>query len=410
MIKRIGFLISTILLISLLAASEEDYAVVIYGDDTDSSLYCEDCYANIITATDNQVIEDVNIGVSGPALDAIGVGQEGLSAGIIVTPQSEGEAYIIQNLALKGLPGNGIMISDTQAPIILKDIIIESLGVKSQSSTPVGIALKNARNVSIENCTALKGSLFRISNSHNIQITNDTARYFFLEGIENSIIDNCTADCIMLKGAISQFYSDRPKRLSNATIYDDLNMPEKIIEISRNCTIKNCNRVNEIDLFNAEDCTIESCTMKDVGLWMGNARNATVSNASVVNGTLSIDWSRDLVFRNLTLINSDISMAGSVPEDFSVAFEDCQVDGMPILYYENQKQLELKNLTAGQIWLRECPGAHIDGCAAGEIYVIDSDGAVIENSKIDGEGIDLIFSEDCILSNNILSGKGVDGE
>lgn len=395
------------MLVSLSAASEEDYAVVIYGEDADGSEYCQDCYANIVTQNDNQLIENVNIGVSETALDAIGVGEEGLSAAILATPQFQDQVYVIQGFSLRNLPGNGIMISDTKAPIILKDIVVESQGVETQSSAPVGIGLKNAGNVKIENCTALDGSLFRISNSHNIQIKNDTAKYFFLEGIENSTIDNCTSDCIMIKGSIPLFYNYMPKGLANTTVDDPFAaMPENIIEPSVNCTIKNCNQIKEIDLFNAEDCIVESCTMKDIGLWMVNAKNVTVRNASVVNGTLSIDWSRDLVFENLSLISSDISMAGSVPDDFSVGFKNCTIDGMPIIYYENQSQLKLENITAGQIWLRDCPEARIDNCATREIYVINSDGVLIENSRIDGDGINLIFSEDSRLSNNLLASEG----
>ena len=413
LIRYLGYFMSMILLLALSAASDEDYAMVISGDDSYSE-YCQDCYPNIITQTDNQMIENVKIGVSDQIFD-VGVGDEGLTASILAstgfTRLDSSDTFVIGGFALNGVPGNGIMIADIQAPIILKNITVDSQGVKGQSSEPVGIGMVNSRNVIIEDCTALSGSLFRLSRSDNIRIKNDTAKNIFLEGILNSIVDNCTANCIMIKGAISLFYSDKPKGLTNGTVDDrSVKMPENIIEISKNCTIKNCNRIKEIDLFNAEDCTVESCTMEDVGLWMANARNATVSNTSVVNGTLSIDWSRDLLFQNLTLIDSNISMAGSVPEDFSVAFKDCQVDGMPILYYENQNQLELKDLTAGQIWLRDCPGAHLDGCAAGEVYVIDSDGTVIENSKIDGEGINLVFSEDCVLSNNILSGNESMGE
>lgn len=299
------------------------------------------------------------------------------------------------------------MIADTQAPIILKDITVESRGVKGRSSAPVGIGMVNARNVKIENCTALSGSLFRITRSHSIQIKNDTAKNFFLEGIENSTVENCIADCIMIKGAISQFYSDKAQSTANAKIDDAfIGMPENIIEPSKNCIIKNCSQVKEIDLFNAEDCAVENCTMKDVGLWLSNAKNATVRNAAVINGTLLIDWSRDISFHNLTLIKSDISMAGLAPDDFSVAFEDCTIDGMPILYYKDESQLELENITVGQIWLNNCPQARIDSCAAREIYVINSNGVTIENSRIDGDGIDLIFSENCVLSNNIISGEG----
>jgi len=99
-------------------------------------------------------------------------------------------------------------------------------------------------------------------------------------------------------------------------------------------------------------------------------------------------------------------MPGSVPDDFSVGFNNCTIDGMPIIYSENQSQLKLENITAGQIWLRDCPEARIDNCAAREIYVINSNGVVIENSRIDGEGINLIFSEDSRLSINMLASEG----
>ena len=56
---------------------------------------CVDCYANIITQTDNQMIEDVKIGVADELdleNDKVGVGNEGLSAAIIVTPKFQDAA------------------------------------------------------------------------------------------------------------------------------------------------------------------------------------------------------------------------------------------------------------------------------------------------------------------------------
>ncbi len=56
---------------------------------------CVDCYANIITQTDNQLIEDVKIGVADELdleNDKVGVGNEGLSAAIIVTPKFQDAA------------------------------------------------------------------------------------------------------------------------------------------------------------------------------------------------------------------------------------------------------------------------------------------------------------------------------
>jgi hypothetical protein len=54
---------------------------------------CTDCYANIITQVDTQTIEDVKIGMAdqelNPLEDNVAIGNEGLSAAIIVTPATK---------------------------------------------------------------------------------------------------------------------------------------------------------------------------------------------------------------------------------------------------------------------------------------------------------------------------------
>ncbi len=135
---------------------------------------------------------------------------------------------------------------------------------------------------------------------------------------------------------------------------------------------------------------------------MMNARNVTFRNSRVENSTLSIDWSAGINFENTTLINSDISMAGTGPENYAIAMRNCTVDGKPIYYYENQTGLEIKNLNAGHIWLVNCPGSRLDNVDALGIYVINSDGVAIENSEIDRAGINLASSQDCVISNNRL--------
>jgi hypothetical protein len=52
---------------------------------------CVECYANIITQTDTQTIQDVRLGLSSADdgnVDTVAVGNEGLSAAVIVTPMS----------------------------------------------------------------------------------------------------------------------------------------------------------------------------------------------------------------------------------------------------------------------------------------------------------------------------------
>lgn len=48
---------------------------------------CTDCYANIITQTDTQIIDTVKIGVSDDGTETVAIGNQGLSAAVIVTPE-----------------------------------------------------------------------------------------------------------------------------------------------------------------------------------------------------------------------------------------------------------------------------------------------------------------------------------
>ena len=138
---------------------------------------------------------------------------------------------------------------------------------------------------------------------------------------------------------------------------------------------------------------------------MMNAKNVTFRDSTVTNATLSMDWSKKINFENVTLVNSDISLAGSVPEDYAIALRNSTVDGKPIYYYENQSDLKLENLNAGHIWLVNCPGSVVDSVDALGIFVINSDDVAIKNSQVEGAGVNLAFSKDCVISNNRLTDK-----
>ena len=191
--RRLWSFMGIILLTTFSAVAQEDYALIIStSDDGRIETECPDCYGNVLTQSDTQAIETFRMGIE----DAeVAVGNEGLSAAIVV-----------QNLNLRSLPGNGIMVTNTDAPMVLRDITVESMDVRDQSSPPVGIGMQNAKNVLIENCTALSGALFRIANSQNIRVKNNTARNFYLEGVNDSTIENCTSNCIMIKGGLSPYF------------------------------------------------------------------------------------------------------------------------------------------------------------------------------------------------------------
>ena len=381
MIRRLVLFISLILLTS--SSAIED---------------CVDCYANIITSTDGHTIEDIRMSDS----DSIAVSNEGLIAGTGVAS----DPYVIEKMNLRDLPANGLMIRDIEAYLLLKDFTFENLGKGNHSSLPVGIGTQCAKNVMVENCTAYSGESFRFSFSENITIRNSTGRNIYLEGIKNGLIDCCNADCIMIKGKMSPFYSyklfDPLYNIFNDTL---VNQRNDKMAVSQNCIIKDCHRVKEIDIFDAQDCIVENSSMHSVGLWMMNANNITFSNISAVNAALSMDWCKETNFENATLINSSISLSGSGPEDYSIAFKNSTVDGRPIYYYENQSGLAVKNLSAGYVWMVNCPRSRLDGIEALGIFIINSDGVVISNSNIGRTGVNLAFSNDCQIFGNVLANQ-----
>jgi hypothetical protein len=390
LIRWLGLFMGIILLTTFLATAQEDYAVTISGSDI-GRIETEGLGGGIIVTK-----APIN-----PATDAVTSALEApKGSGVVSDP------YVIKDFSLRNFAGNGIMIANTDAYMILRDINVENLSVRDRSSLPVGIGMQNAKNVLIENCMALGGELFRIANSQNIRVKNNKAKNFFFEGVKDSIIENCTSDCIMIKGGLSPFYLNKfinPLR-------DDYNdtfsgQPEDTMVGSQRCVVKDCNRVKEIDMFDAEDCSIENCSVENVGLWMMNANNVTFRNSTVTNATISMDWSKKINFENVTLINSDISMGGSVPEDYAIALRNSTVDGKPIYYYKNQRELKLENISAGHIWLVNCSGSVVNNVNAHGIFVISSDGVAIRNSQVDGAGVNFAFSKDCVVSNNRLTDK-----
>ena len=53
---------------------------------------CTDCYANVITQKDTQTVKNVRVGISTNGEQKVGIGNEGLSAAIIVTPKAQDAA------------------------------------------------------------------------------------------------------------------------------------------------------------------------------------------------------------------------------------------------------------------------------------------------------------------------------
>ena len=79
MIRRLGSFMGIILLTTILAVAQEDYALVISGsDDGRVEAECFDCYSNIVTQDDTQIIDTVKIGLNNDGSEVTGIANEGL--------------------------------------------------------------------------------------------------------------------------------------------------------------------------------------------------------------------------------------------------------------------------------------------------------------------------------------------
>jgi hypothetical protein len=311
------------------------------------------------------------------------------------------DPYIIEGKNFNDLTGNGMLVSNTNANIVIKDITTSNLSGSNDYPYAIGIDIQETKNVQIENYTALTGEALHVSDSQNIRVKDYKGRNLFFEGVNGSTIENCTSDNIVIKGQWNR----------NLFFYNVLDMSKELMNDSENCSIRNCNHVGEIDLFEVNDCLIENCRIEGNGLWLLDATNVIFRNITLVNATLSINWGRKIIFENMTLIKSDISLEGSESKDFEAELRNCTVDGRPIYYYQNRSDLTFDNLDAGLIWLVNCSRSRINSSKVLGIVVINSRDVFIENSEIDQSGVKLAFSQNCMILNNTLlnttSKKGI---
>ena len=359
---------------------------------------CTDCYASIITQTDGQTLESVTLEQS---LDS----DSGIERTIAGSGQA-GDPYVLEKVNMMNLPGNGLLVKDTDAYLLLRDFTFKNLSLQNRSSMSIGIGTQYAKNVMIENCTARSGESFRFTYSENVTIKNSTGRNLIMEGVNNGLAEGCSASAITIKGLMSPFYSskllDRSYDVYNDTLLlhrDDSLAP------SRNCLIKDCRNITEIDIFDSRDCIVQSCPVQGTGLWLINAENITFADMAISSSILSLDWSRNITFRDARLTNCTMSIAGVGFEDYAVAFSNSTADGRPVYYYQDRPGMVLENLSAGYVWLVNCPGATVRGVDALGIYAVKSDGTAILDCRIGREGINLAFSSHCLISGNQVQGS-----
>ncbi len=308
------------------------------------------------------------------------------------------DPYVIEGLNLKDHVGNGIVIENTDAHVLIKNCTMENLNGGYDALLPVGMNLEGVRNIRIEGCS-VSDSDIRISRAENVRIKGIEGSALMFDGVRNGVIEECAIDHIIVE-ATGIFVPSPGSLPSNET-----RTP------SRNCLIKGCKAGAEIVLFDSKDCIAEDCIIEGrtegAGLWIFNSDNVTFCNVTLVNGTLGLHRTSppdpvSMAFDGLKLVNSDIYIAGLSSED-SIDLVNCTADGKDISYHEDEEGLKIEDLELGYLWLMNCSGAGVKGVKASGISAINSNNLSLENLEIRRGGIYLAFSSDCLISNNTLT-------
>ena len=292
-----------------------------------------------------------------------------------------------------------MLIRNTDAYLLIRDIATGNLSGGVDYPLPVGIGIQGAKNVQIENYTAYGSEVLRVLDSQNIKVRSYRGKNLFFEGARESTIENCTSDSIIIKGSMK----------TKSIFSRSFDVSRDLINASEHCIIRNCSQLGEIDLFDVRSCMIENCNFERSGLWLFNPSDVTFRNITAVNSSLWLNWARNISFENVTLVNPDISLAGSESKDFEIELKNSTVDGKPVYYYRNRSDLMLDKLDAGYIWLVNCTKSSIRGSKALGIFVMNSSNMILEDSVIDRSGIKLAFSQNCIIRNNLMLNATSDG-
>lgn len=314
------------------------------------------------------------------------------------------DPYIIEGISLEDHVGNGIVIKNTDAHLLVLNCTMENLNGGYDALLPVGIYIDGAKNVRIED-SRVSDSDIRFSRAENVRIKGVEGSALTFDGVLNGTIERSSIDHIIVQaGGTPMVFSD----FSDIAPLDLTRTP------SQNILIKGCIAGQEITFFDSMDCVVEDCIIGDSveggGLWIFDPRNITFRNVTVVGGALGLHRTSpdpvSVTFDGLKLVRSDIDLSGlylaGLSSEDSIDFYNSTVDGKEISSFKDEEGLELEGIELGYVWLMNCPEARLKGVNAYGISAINSSGLIVEDSVIHQGGIYLAFSSDSTISNNTL--------
>lgn len=314
--------------------------------------------------------------------------------------------YIIEDISLKDHVGNGIVIKNTDAHLLIRNCTMKNLNGGYDALLPLGIDIDGAKNVRIEDSRVLNSDI-RFSRSENVRIKGVEGSGLTFDGVLNGTIEGSSIDHIIVQaGGTPMVFTD----------FSDIAPLELTRTPSQNILINGCRAGYEIVFFDSKDCVVKDCFIGDAAedgpgaLGIFNSGNVTFRNVTLEDGTLILTRSSQepvsVTFDGLKLVRSDIDLsvlylAGLSSED-SIDFSNSTVDGKEISSFKDEEGLKLEGLELGYLWLMNCPEARLKGVKAYGISAINSSRLILEDSVIHQGGIYLAFSSDSTISNNTL--------
>jgi pectate lyase len=164
------------------------------------------------------------------------------------------DPYLIEGLNLSDHTGNGIVIRNTDAHLVIRDCTIQNLNGRYRYVSTQGIFAEEAENIWIEDCKVPS---------------------IIFEGVKNGYIENCTTD----EGI---YVTNNPR--------------------SGSYLIRGC-KAGSMSILDAANCLIEDCHVKDGEFGVMNSVNATFRNVTLQNCTFFPSGLSGVSFEEIDLID-----------------------------------------------------------------------------------------------------------
>lgn len=154
------------------------------------------------------------------------------------------------------------------------------------------------------------------------------------------------------------------------------------------------------------------------GIWLNDSMSSSIVDNTFVDNWLGIDieYTIDTTVTGNMLFSDGINMWGDTLSHFnSHVISSNYANGKPIYYYKDKANLNINNISVGQLFLANCQNISIENIsisntAIGIMLAFVEKASLMNNIITESEcGLDIEFSKEISLMNNEISNNDWDG-